>query len=56
LEKLAGQSFYCFLDLNFGYSQISVYLEDQEKTTFTCPSSTFANRRTKRKFSCRPFV
>ena len=45
LEKLAGQSFYCFLDGYSGYNQIPVYLENQEKTTFTCPSGTFTYRR-----------
>jgi len=45
LEKLAGQSFYCFLDGYSGYNQIPVYPKDQEKTTFTCPSGTFAYRR-----------
>ena len=45
LEKLAGQSFYCFLDGYAGYNQIPVYPEDQEKTIFTCPSDTFAYGR-----------
>jgi len=27
------------------YNQISIALEDQEKTTFTCPFGTFANRQ-----------
>ena len=42
LEWVAGHPFYCFLD---GYSrnyQIEIALEDQEKTTFTCPFGTFA--------------
>ena len=42
LEKLDGQSFYCFLDRHSGYNQIPVYPEDQEKTTSTCRSGTFA--------------
>ncbi|WP_222196269.1 reverse transcriptase family protein, partial [Modestobacter italicus] len=45
LERLSGQSFYCFLDGYSGYNQIAVYPEDQEKTTFTCPFGTFAFRR-----------
>jgi len=45
LERLAGHSFYCFLDGYSGYNQISVAEEDQEKTTFTCPFGTFAYRR-----------
>jgi len=32
LEKLAGQSFYCFLDGYSSYNQIPMYHEDQEKT------------------------
>ena len=45
LEKLAGQSFYCFLDGYSDYNQIPVYPEDQEKTIFASPSGTFAYRR-----------
>ncbi|MDF3587758.1 reverse transcriptase family protein, partial [Enterobacter hormaechei] len=45
LDRLAGQSYYCFLDGYSGYNQIAVYPEDQEKTTFTCPFGTFAFRR-----------
>jgi hypothetical protein len=45
LERVAGHSFYCFLDGYSGYNQIEVSLEDQEKTTFTCPFGTFAYRR-----------
>src|SRR3954466_13397259 len=45
LEKLAGNSFFCFLDGYSGYNQVSISPEDQEKTTFTCPSGTFAFRR-----------
>jgi len=44
-ERLAGQSFYCFLDGYFGYNQIVVDPNDQEKTTFTCPFGVFAYRR-----------
>ncbi|XP_073057295.1 uncharacterized protein [Primulina eburnea] len=45
LEKLAGHSFYCFLDGYSGYMQIPIDPEDQEKTTFTCPYGTIAYRR-----------
>ncbi|CAN6686583.1 unnamed protein product [Malus baccata var. baccata] len=45
LERLAGYKFYCFLDGYFGYNQIVIAPEDQEKTTFTCPFGTFAYRR-----------
>ena len=44
LERLAGKSHYCFLDGFFGYFQIHIAPEDQEKTTFTCPFGTFAYR------------
>ncbi|CAN6477213.1 unnamed protein product [Victoria cruziana] len=45
LEKLAGQSYYCFLDGYSGYNQVAVHPDDQEKITFTCPFGTFAFRR-----------
>ena len=45
LEKLAGQTYYCFLDGYSGYNQIGIYPGDQEKTTFTCPEGTYAFRR-----------
>jgi hypothetical protein len=45
LERVAGNEFYCFLDGYSGYNQIEIALEDQEKTTFTCPFGTFAYRR-----------
>nr|XP_028956459.1 uncharacterized protein LOC103430964 [Malus domestica] len=45
LERLAGHSFYCFLDGYSGCNQIPIAPEDQEKTTFTCPFGTFAYRR-----------
>jgi len=45
LERLAGQSFYYFLDGYSGYNQIAVDPQDQEKTTFTCPFGVFAYRR-----------
>ena len=45
LDQLAGYEYYCFLDGYSGYNQIAITLEDQEKTTFTCPYGTFAFRR-----------
>ncbi|CAN6720969.1 unnamed protein product [Malus baccata var. baccata] len=45
LERLAGHSFYCFLDGYSGYNQIVIAPDGQEKTTFTCPFGTFAYRR-----------
>ncbi|RVW11815.1 Transposon Tf2-11 polyprotein [Vitis vinifera] len=42
LERVSGHPFYCFLDGYSGYFQIEIDLEDQEKTTFTCPFGTFA--------------
>ena len=45
LDRLAGHPHLCFLDGYLGYNQISIALEDQEKTTFTCPYDTFAFRR-----------
>jgi len=45
LERLACHAYYCFLDGYFGYNQVPVDPEDQEKTTFTCPFDTFAYRR-----------
>ena len=44
-NRLAGHEYYCFLDGYSGYNQIAIALEDQEKTTFTCPYGTFAFRR-----------
>ncbi|GJV47145.1 reverse transcriptase domain-containing protein [Tanacetum coccineum] len=45
LERLAGHEYYCFLDGFSGYFQILIALEDQEKTTFTCPYGTFSYKR-----------
>ena len=44
-DKLARHSHYCFLDGYSSYNQIEIALEDQEKSTFTCPYGTFAFRR-----------
>ncbi|GKA13806.1 reverse transcriptase domain-containing protein [Tanacetum coccineum] len=45
LERLAGNEYYCFLDGFYGYFQIPIDPQDQEKTTFTCPYGRFAYRR-----------
>ena len=45
LERVSGHPFYCFLDGYFGYFQIEIAAEDQEKTTFTCPFETYAYKR-----------
>ena len=44
-DRLAGNDYFCFLDGYSRYNQITIALKDQEKTTFTCPYSTFAFRR-----------
>jgi hypothetical protein len=45
LERFAKHSFFCFLDGYSGYDQISIHLDDQSKTTFTCPYGTYVYRR-----------
>ena len=45
LDRLARHPYFCFLDGYSSYNQIVIALEDQEKTTFTCPYGTFAFRR-----------
>ncbi|RVW95558.1 Retrovirus-related Pol polyprotein from transposon 17.6 [Vitis vinifera] len=45
LQRVSGHPFYCFLDGYSGYFQIEIDVEDQEKTTFTCPFGTYAYRR-----------
>ena len=45
LDRLARHPNFCFLDGYSGYNQIAIAPEDQEKTTFTCPFSTFSFRR-----------
>uniref|UniRef100_A0A2N9EMS1 Integrase catalytic domain-containing protein n=1 Tax=Fagus sylvatica TaxID=28930 RepID=A0A2N9EMS1_FAGSY len=45
LERVAGHEYYYFLDGYSGYYQIEIALEDQGKTTCTCPFGTFAFRR-----------
>ena len=45
LERVSRHPFYCFLDGYSGYFQIEITVEDQEKTTFTCPFGIYAYRR-----------
>ena len=45
LERVVGHEIYCFLDGYSGYNQIEIALEDQEKTTFTCPFGTLSFRK-----------
>ena len=41
LDRLAGHLHYYFLDGYSIYNQISIALENKEKTTFTCPYCTY---------------
>jgi len=45
LKRLVGHDLYCFLDSYFGYNQIPIAPENQEKTNFTCSFGTIAYRR-----------
>ena len=45
LERVSGHPFYCFLDGYSGYFQIEIAVDDQEKTTFTCPFGTYTYRK-----------
>ena len=45
LDRLVGNEYFCFLDGYSGYNHITIALEDQQKTTFTCLHGTFAFRR-----------
>jgi hypothetical protein len=45
LERLANNTYFCFLDGYSGFMQIPIHPDDQHKTTFTCPYGTFAYRR-----------
>ena len=44
LDGLAGKKLFSFLDGFNRYNQIQISLEDQDKTTFTCPWGTFTYR------------
>ena len=45
LYRLAGHSYYYFLDDYSRYNQIAIAPKDQERTIFTCPYGTFAFKR-----------
>ena len=45
LERVSRHPFYCFLDGYLGYFQIEIAVDDQDKTTFTCPFGTYAYKR-----------
>jgi len=45
LERLAGKTYYCFLDGYSSYNQITVDPQDQEKTTYTYPFGVFAYKK-----------
>ncbi|GJX63303.1 reverse transcriptase domain-containing protein [Tanacetum coccineum] len=45
LERLAGNKYLYFLNGFYGYFQIPIDPNDQEKTTFTCSFGTYAYRR-----------
>ena len=45
LDRLAGNEYFCFLYGYSRYNNIAIALEDQDKTTFTCPYGTSAFRR-----------
>ena len=45
LERVLGHPYYFFLNGYSGYFHIEIALEDQEKTTFTCPFGTYAYKR-----------
>ena len=45
LDRLVEHEYYCSLDGYSSYNQIVIALEEQEKTTFTCPYGTFTFRR-----------
>ena len=45
LDKLSGQGFYCFLNGYSRYNKLAIHLDDQAKTTFTCPFDTYAFQR-----------
>ena len=45
VEHLVGHGYYYFLDGYYGYNQVLLLPKDQQKTTFICPSRTFAYHR-----------
>jgi hypothetical protein len=42
IDECTGCKAFSFMDGFLGYNQIQIKLEDQHKTTFICPRSTFA--------------
>jgi hypothetical protein len=44
LDTLSGKKYFSFLDGYSGYNQILIAPEDNDKTTFTCPSGNYAYR------------
>ena len=45
LDRLTRNEYFFFMDGYSGYTQITIALEDQEKTTFICPYGTFSFQR-----------
>jgi len=45
LQRLAKNLYFCHLDGYFGFFQIPIHPNDQEKATFTCPYGMYAYRR-----------
>jgi len=45
LERLAKNSYFCYLERYLGFFQIPIHPNDQEKTTFIYPYGTYAYRR-----------
>jgi hypothetical protein len=56
VERLAGHEYYYFLDGYFGYNQVPVDPEDQEKTTFTCSFGMFAYRSCPLAYAMHPLL
>jgi len=42
LDALSKKKYFSFLEDFSGYNQIQIALNDQDKTTFTCPWGTFS--------------
>ena len=42
LERLAKNSYFCYLDGCSSFFQIPIHPNDQEKATFSCPCGTYA--------------
>ena len=45
LDRLAGSSYFCFLDEYSGYNHIVIHPNDQVKMMFTCPFGMYTFRR-----------